>query len=167
VGKGAGRGEAATAAVPTIIAGAVGTAYCSRNGCNTPLPTLHHPMLAAYCVFGKSITGFAAKKLNGRIWKWCHIVGITGPILHPRHVVETKRVPTTKSVFSIGRLAAVHTAFGLSCLLKRVCSLTRNKLQSTAKYQSFIRCRSGKARWATGLAQLRQTGGGLYCTTHS
>ena len=33
---------------------------------------------ALYCVFGKSRAGFAAKKLNGRSWKECHMVGITG-----------------------------------------------------------------------------------------
>jgi hypothetical protein len=34
--------------------------------------------LPLYCVFGKSRAGFAAKKLNGRSSKECHMVGITG-----------------------------------------------------------------------------------------
>lgn len=34
--------------------------------------------LEIYCPFGRSSAGFAAKKLNGRIWNSCHIVGITG-----------------------------------------------------------------------------------------
>ncbi len=59
----------------------------AKAGTGAHDPPLRNCPHQVYYVFGKSRAGFAAKKLNARIWKWCHIVGMTGQS-------STKRVPT-------------------------------------------------------------------------
>ena len=88
--------EALFGALYGILRAAVSQFWAPRR--RTPVGSV------AYCVFGKSSAGFAAKKLKGRIWKWCHIVGITGES-STRGVWKPSVYQPKRSAFSIGRTA--------------------------------------------------------------
>ena len=67
---------------PGILKSTVPDAYRgsqrAKFACDAPSALQIAFIGPAYCDFGKSSAGFDEKKLKGRIWNSCHMVGITG-----------------------------------------------------------------------------------------